>query len=193
MDVERHGSGGVSGLSGADAPAPPWLGHEVQRRMVSFARRYVRDATEAEDVVQDTLVRARGSLHRLRTQERAEAWLFRVCRHAAIDHGRKRRVRQQVWLPLSEELAERIAAGPRPAPGRAPGPWDVPRALARLPAHQRVLMLLHYERGLPQAAIGQLTGLSLSAVRVRLFRARGTLSQEPDLPPWAVRRRRPPR
>jgi RNA polymerase sigma factor (sigma-70 family) len=133
--------------------------------------------------------------------------LFRICRHAAIDHRRMRRVRQQVWMQLADDGLEQLLTAPvptgapfetqasAPAAVSAAGPgWrgrtEAAGALRRLPAHHRVLMSLHYERGLPQTLIGQMTGLSTSAVRVRLFRARGTLSQAPDLPAWASRRQR---
>ncbi len=166
------------GVGGMDEPASPSVPQvperELQRRLLCFARRFLRDRTEAEDVMQETLLRARQSETRLRTPERAEAWLFRICRHAAIDHRRARRVRERVWHPLTEERAECAAAVPA-APAGHPSARVV-RVLRSLPAHHRVLMSLHYERGLPQGAICQLTGLSTSALRVRLFRARGALS-----------------
>ncbi|MBM3985366.1 MAG: sigma-70 family RNA polymerase sigma factor, partial [Planctomycetes bacterium] len=52
-----------------------------------------------------------------------------------------------------------------------------PISLRDLPASARVLMSLHYERGLTQPTICRLTGLSTSALRVRLFRARGELQE----------------
>jgi RNA polymerase sigma-70 factor, ECF subfamily len=147
---------------------------EVQRRLAAFARRFLRDRTEAEDVMQEALLRARHGLARLRSPERLEAWLFRICRHAAIDHRRSRRVREGVWLPLTEEQAALLVAPPH-APPTGAG-LEAAHTLRTLPAHHRVLMSLHYERGLPQGTICQLTGLSTSALRVRLFRARGALS-----------------
>jgi len=141
----------------------------MRRRLVAFARRYVRDADEAEDVVQEALVRARAGAGRLRSRERAEAWLFRICRHAAIDHVRSRRVRREVWRAMPEDAGEWVVpAGP---------PWRAPRSvdLRHLPAHQRLLVCLHYGKGLSQPMICRMSGLSPSALRVRLFRARQAL------------------
>lgn len=154
------------------------------RRLSSFARRFVRDVHEADDVAQEALLRASRSESSPRP-ERTEAWLFRICRHAAIDHVRSRRVRRGVWMDLPGD------AGDPAAPSADDGPdqshevrsLDVPtrlrEELSRLPAHHRLLMVLYYERTLPQAALCRMTGLSPSALRVRLYRARLALGIEP--------------
>jgi RNA polymerase sigma-70 factor (ECF subfamily) len=169
-----------------DAQWAGWATETMRRRLVAFASRYIGDAWEAEDVVQETLLRARESLPGLRERDRGEAWLFRICRHAAIDHVRSRHVRRGVWMPLGPEHRAGQAGVPV---GRASGA-GVPRRgapetaaedrlpevpLRALPAHQRVLVSLHYERGVSQARLCRMTGLSPSALRVRLFRARNAL------------------
>ena len=83
-----------------------WMQSSMRRRLVAFARRFVKDAHEAEDIVQDVMLRARAPRARLRSDGRAEAWLFRICRHAAIDHVRSRRVRRGVWASMPEEAEE---------------------------------------------------------------------------------------
>lgn len=146
-----------------------WARPEVRDRLVSFARRFVGDRGEAEDIAQETLMRAATGRATLRSRERAEAWLFRICRHAAIDYVRARRVRRGVWAPMSDEIEAWATSG---SAGRAVRPVD----LRRLPAHHRLIMALYYERGLSQPTLCRMTGLSASALRVRLFRARGTLA-----------------
>jgi RNA polymerase sigma-70 factor (ECF subfamily) len=159
----------------------------MRRRLVAFATRYVGDAWEAEDVVQETLLRARDSLPGLRSRERGEAWLFRICRHAAIDHVRSRHVRRSVWrqFPDPEPRAAettRSTSGVRQAEGDPSEGLDTGSGacldalpMRSLPAHQRVLVSLHYEHGVSQPMLCRMTGLSPSALRVRLFRARLTL------------------
>ena len=153
----------------------------LQRRLTAFARRFVGDRDEAEDVAQEALFRAARGWGRLRSAERAEAWVFRICRHAAIDHVRARRVRQGVWAPLpadahdwaGESRSVRSSAGA--VPGRSVG--VATRGAARhLPAHHRLLLTLHYGCGYSQPLLCRMTGLSASALRVRLFRARGLLA-----------------
>jgi RNA polymerase sigma factor (sigma-70 family) len=180
------------------SPRPDWFDPSMRRRLVAFARRFVGDGHEAEDVVQETLLRASEGRGRLREGDRAEAWLFRICRHAAIDHVRSRRVRRSVWCAMPDEAEDWIlerekghsgpsgegsegrasldaeaATRPRGAPALQAGP------LKGLPAHHRLLLELHYHRGLGQPLLCRRSGLTASALRVRLFRARRRLL--PDL------------
>ena len=164
----RPGSGPGVSFGSSDE----WLGPAMSQRLATFARRFVRDPGEAEDIAQEALMRAKENLHSLRSADRAEAWLFRICRHAAIDHARARRVRRAVWAPMP-------ADGGLP-PVLEPVEWSAPPPvrldLRALPSHQRLLVSLHYERGLSHPTLCRMTGLLPSALRVRLFRARGALS-----------------
>lgn len=168
----------------------------LRTRLVAFARRIIGDHHEAEDVVQETLIRARERRGTLRDASRFESWLFRICRHTAIDHLRGRQVRRGVWAAMSAgstrpetardhtpvTLASLVgplveASAPRDAEAierRIPDAFIV---LRRLPAHHRLLMEAYYRRGLPQWRLCLMTGLSPSALRVRLFRARGRLAR----------------
>ncbi|HEX5009537.1 MAG TPA: sigma-70 family RNA polymerase sigma factor [Planctomycetota bacterium] len=164
-----------------------FLGPAMRRRLEAFARRFVEDETEAEDIAQEVLLRAGLDPSGLLAAERADSWLLRVCRHVAIDHVRARRVRQAVWAPMPDE-SDCLIEG-RHATGRVSADWRrfklrrraPPEArgarvsLRDLPAQSRLLMSLYYEKGYSQPTICRMTGLSASALRVRLFRARGSL------------------
>ena len=181
----------------ADTPLEGWFEPPMRRRLVAFARRFVGDRHEAEDIAQETLLRASQGRQRLRSGDRAEAWLFRICRHAAIDHVRSRRVRRGVWCSMPEESDDWVPEQTGSADSQEPVPVEgacgasvsagSPESpaggllppLEGLPAHQRLLLELHYHRGLGQATLCRLSGLSASALRVRLFRARRRLL--PDL------------
>ena len=160
---DATGSGSLGQVDGLDA----WWEPAMHRRLVAFARRFVGDVGEAEDIAQETLVRAGSGRVRLRTWDRAEAWLFRICRHAAIDHVRARKVRRGVWRQLPEDAGEWGCAPPDETP---PGPE--PLDLRSVAAQHRLLLGLHYHKGLSQPMLCRMTGLSPSAMRVRLYRAR---------------------
>ncbi len=176
-----------------------WLGEPMRRRLVACALRFTRDRWEAEDIAQETLLRAAQSQRQLRTAERMEAWLFRICRHAAIDQVRSRNVRRGVWCGLPAGNDAPAGGGEADGPSAWDGGFDaLPDAgglaggsiaeigapaeaaarvdLSSLPAPQRLLVALHYERGLSQATLCRMSGLSPSALRVRLFRARHALT-----------------
>jgi len=182
------GVGGIEAPLGVEAARlQQLLGPAMRRRLEAFAHRLVDDATEAEDIAQEVLLRAGLDPAGLLAAERADAWLLRVCRHVAIDYVRARRVRQVVWAPMPDEK-EHPGEG-RHAGGRAAADWRrfklrrraPPEArgarvsLRDLPAQSRLLMSLYYEKGFSQPTICRMTGLSASALRVRLFRARGSL------------------
>jgi RNA polymerase sigma-70 factor (ECF subfamily) len=151
----------------------------LRERLVAFARRHVGDG-DAEDLAQETLVRVGRNMARLRSEARADAWMFRICRHAAIDHLRSRKVRRGLWVDLPMDVADWAVApdAPLAATGPAPEPPPLPMPdLEDLPAHQGLLLSLHHVRGLSQARLCQLTGLTAPALRVRLFRARRVLAR----------------
>lgn len=145
----------------------------LHRRLVGYARRFVGDHAEAEDIAQDTWMRA---VRHALPAERPEAWLFRVCRHAAIDHVRARRVRKPVWRQAAEP-GSLEAPAPEPV-GAEPSPrlGSLLREHGRLSPSQRLLLDLHYGRTVPQPALCRMAGLEPSALRVRLFRARRALA-----------------
>lgn len=175
MDVgwEAGASPGPAGDPAVVAPAADftsWLAGDVRPRLVAFARRLVGDG-DAEDLAQEAFFRAGTHLGRLRAEARAEAWIFRICRHAAIDHLRTRRVRNPVWAPMPEDVADWAPERPA-APRPARIAWNLLASVAALLAHQHLLLHLHHVHGLSQARLCHRTGLSAPALRVRLFRAR---------------------
>lgn len=165
----------------ASRTPPVWLDDQLRRRLLRYAQHLVGDAADAEDLAQETLLRVSQGVGRLRSRERVEGWMFRICRHVAIDHLRHRRVRRHLWASLPVELGELPGEPPREAPDLSP------TDLSGLPAAQRVLVALHHVRGVPQPVLCRMAGLSPSALRVRLFRARRQLRrrrqalEDPDL------------
>lgn len=164
-----HRGDGMGTTQGEQEPRGDWLDEGLRRRLTAHARRFVGDASEAEDIAQETLMRVDKSWDRLRARGRIEAWMFRICRHAAIDYVRARKVRRGVWgaMPEDGETWGLIT--------HEDGP-DLSALDERgLTAPQRLLLGLHYEKGLSQPRICSMTGLSAPALRVRLFRARRAL------------------
>ena len=151
-----------------------------QRRASRIAFHYLRDASEADEAVQDGFVKAYSHLKTFREELPFEVWFTRILINGCLDRI-KARTRRERWItsmpdgPGGErDFAERTA-------GHGPSPEDqllakergrrVGRALAKLPDRQRtVFMLSHYE-GCSSREVGAITGLNESTVRVHLFRA----------------------
>lgn len=136
-----------------------------------YAVRMLGNAADAEDVLQDTFVRAYRSLTRCRPDDFGR-WLFAIlvnrCRTHAAQRGRRNgilRANQHVvdaaFVSASDErdaLREAIAL-----------------ALERLPAEQREAFLLKHVEELSYQEMHELTGTGIAALRMRVFRAREEL------------------
>lgn len=125
-----------------------------------FAVAAARDRDVAEDVVQDTMVRARTERSEIRDPR---AWAFTVSLNLLRSHFRRRR-----WLPLgaARDLSVADIAGVH-AEAEA-----VHRALGRLSPEQRTSLLLHVLGGFTYGEIARLEGGSEAAVKQRVYRAR---------------------
>lgn len=138
---------------------------------------------DAEDVVQDTFVKALGSLHRYRRQsgKRFLAWLMTIALNTARNQAR----RSQRWRPLP---ADQLSAATSPDPPTDPDPLgaDLDRhrlmeqllqALADLPERERQIVLLRYGAELTATEVGQICGEAPATVRKICQRQREKLLQ----------------
>ena len=122
--------------------------------------RIVGDHGTAEDLRQETLVRAWRSAPRQAEPERLRAWLHRTAVNLALDEIRRRRRRSLV--PLDPDL-------PTPAAG---GALALDEALGALGPQERLVLLLRFEVGLSLRELGERLGVSEEAARKRVARTR---------------------
>jgi len=146
------------------------------RALFAVAYAVLGDAEEAEDVVQETFLRAWHSRWRLRDPAKLPAWLTAVARNRACDVRRRRQAG-----PL--EAAGTEAPEPEDAPSDRPDAKmagadlsrQVQAALAELPETHRVAVTLRYIEGLDHRAIEETMGLSNGALRGILGRGLAAL------------------
>lgn len=146
-----------------------------------FARALAHDEAEAEDVLQQTFVaawRAAGELER----DDGRAWLLAIARRESARLARRRGARHERERSL-EELGEHAGFGdaratPEELGVRLEEEGLLEQALARLAPHEREILVLRELEGLSGAAAAELLGLSLSAEKARLHRARLALTAE---------------
>jgi RNA polymerase sigma-70 factor (ECF subfamily) len=136
-----------------------------------FAFWLCRNRAAAEDLVQETYLRAWRALAGLRSGESAKGWLLTILRN---EHARMRhRLRNETALDDPEKLE---AVPDEKAPDHET--WFLRGALARLPEEYREPLLLQVIGGFSAQEIGRMIGLSVPAVLTRLFRARQKLRVE---------------
>ena len=137
--------------------------------LFAFAYRGVGDRQAAEEIVQDTLVRAWRHADRF-DAERASmrTWLFSIAHNLVVDHHRRRGARPQTVAPV-ETIADAPAYATPDAIDRAMEAWQVAEALDRLsPAHREVVVETYY-RGSSVAEASQRLGIPQGTVKSRLY------------------------
>jgi len=128
-----------------------------------YARARARDADIADDLVQDTLVRALRSEHLFHGGE-VRSWLYTILTN--LNRNRLRSLSRRPAMSSLEENDAPDLAGPE-AGGR-----DIERALARLVEDQRTALLLVVLEGLSYREIAEVQGVPIGTVMSRLARAR---------------------
>lgn len=122
---------------------------------------------DADDVLQDTLLRLHLGVGALRSRERLAPWVYRVARSAIIDHQRRVRARSRPLPPEEEAWPE----DPEPAVVEALAACVAP-FLAELPPEQAEALRLTDLGGLSQAEAARRLGVPLPTLRARVQRGR---------------------
>jgi RNA polymerase sigma-70 factor (ECF subfamily) len=136
--------------------------------LLNYLYRLLGGRAEAEEAMQDTFVKAYRALARLPQDANVRAWLYRIATNTARDRLRRRRLIQ--WLPLQDTDRSDTALD-HPA-ALATDHTDVGRALAQLAPIYREPLILYTVQGYDTQEIATMLGISRSAVKKRLVRAR---------------------
>jgi RNA polymerase sigma-70 factor (ECF subfamily) len=149
---------------GGDLDAFEALVRRYQRRVYGLAYQHLRDPDEAQDLAQEVFVRLYRNLDRYDPARPFQPWFWRLAGNVAATY-RRHRPAAPIELP---DIAASAAAGREDA-------LPLERALADLSDDLRLPVLLHYYLDQPLDEIALTMGLSLSAVKSRLHRARAVL------------------
>lgn len=149
-----------------------------QRRLLRLVWRLLRDQAEAEDVVQETFLKAYRALPRFRGDAAFYTWLYRI----ALNGARNAIVRR------------RLRGAPAPLPSQLPAPapeigtpeamllskqvmQTIDAAMEALPLELRTAIVLREIEGLSYEEIAQIMECPLGTVRSRIFRAREAIAR----------------
>src|SRR2546428_5492088 len=142
------------------------------------ARGVLRNTADAEDVAQETLLRAYRRFDRLRDRTRFRAWLVRIAFRLALDRlrsGKRRELRDTVWSQPEHQpptrTAEDLAASKELQA-------HLDNALAELPEKLRLVLLLAAMEGHTIEEIAGMLGISTGTVKSRIFYARKQLAEK---------------
>ncbi len=189
LDASRTGdtdftTGGRPGLGAlALGPADPEAGTRVpreerferealplMRQIYAVAYRLTRNAADAEDLVQETYLRAFRAFSGYTPDTNIRAWLFTILHRARTDSLRK--------MGRSPRLVELVADGPAVAPAQESltgGQEDIARALEALPEVFRAAVLLRDVQDFSYEEIAGILGIPIGTVMSRIHRGRAML------------------
>jgi RNA polymerase sigma factor (sigma-70 family) len=142
------------------------------RRLYTLSLSILRDEGEAEDAVQETLLKAWRSWDSVSQMEKPAAWLTRVCVNHCI--SRRRMLRSRGWPPLTL-----VEDGASTTLGRAGiDLMDMERAYRRLSLKQRAAITLNYRHGYSVEECAVFMGCRPGTVRTHVARGLATLRKE---------------
>jgi len=178
-------SDGAALLSKIRADAPGAFDEFVKRyggRIYAFGMKFCGEREDAKDVVQDTLIQAYRSLRELEHPAAMTSWLYRVAANACLMKRRKGKFEPETEISL-EELMPRSGTGSGvEIPDPAALPHDdavkaqtkarVRAAIGDLPPAYRIVLVMRDMEQLTTQEVSEALGLEISAVKMRLHRAR---------------------
>ncbi len=138
-----------------------------------YARGLVHNKTDADDLVQDCLVRALSKMHLFQPGTNLKAWLLSIVHNIFLD-GTRRAKRTREFATAVTAMDQGNVT--RPNQFHRIEIMDIGKALAALPAAQRSTLLLIALQGLSYEETAKITGVPVGTVRSRLSRGRSALT-----------------
>jgi RNA polymerase sigma-70 factor, ECF subfamily len=161
---------------------------EYRRELTAYCYRMLASPFEAEDAVQETMLRAWRALDRFEGRSAMRSWLYRIATNVCLDmlQGRERRARPMDLGPAGEPVAENLRTPDVPWLQPIPDPADEAveketiklafvGALQHLPPKQRAVLILCEVLRWQATEVAELLGTSVASVNSALQRARATL------------------
>jgi RNA polymerase sigma-70 factor, ECF subfamily len=157
-----------------------------QHRVLAVIGRILRGSEDVEDVAQQAFAKAYFSIKRFDMRSAFGTWLYKIAVNECWDYLRKKKVRRLVYeSDMSEEQVRKMDAAPEHSFGASQLREDasrqvehrqtIERLLGQLDEKDQMMLVMKEVEGFSVEEIGEVLGLNVNTVKVRLFRARGRL------------------
>jgi RNA polymerase sigma-70 factor (ECF subfamily) len=147
-------------------------------KVYGLCLRMTANAATAEDCTQEAFIQAWRSLPRFESRSAFGTWLHRIAVNAVLGQGRRRSEPSARNVPI-EDMADTL---PDPVTGEAGGTLDLERAIARLPAGARQVLVLVGIYGHSHEEAAAMLGIAVGTCKSQLHRARQLLGERLALP-----------
>jgi RNA polymerase sigma-70 factor (ECF subfamily) len=153
----------------------------LQRSVFAFSMRVCGQRQDAEDTMQEVLVKSLPYLAKFDSSKALAVWLYTVAKNRCLMSRRKSKFAPKVKLSLEELMPDRddferldgrISVSPEGAAIRGEEGQRLREAIRSLPPHYRIVLVLRDMEGLTDEEVAEITGLRQGTIRVRLHRAR---------------------
>src|SRR5579862_2051257 len=157
-----------------------------QHRVLAVVGGILRGSEDVEDVAQQALAKAYFSIRRFDLRSAFGTWLYKIAVNECWDYLRKKKVRRLVYeSDLSEEQVRKLESVPVQSFGGHQHLEDtgrrleqrqlIERMLGELEEKDQLMLVMKEVEGFSVEEIGEVLGLNVNTVKVRLFRARGRI------------------
>ena len=150
----------------------------LKNELFRLALRITLNRVEAEDVVQETMIKVWNRRDRWDELESNEAFCLTICRNIAVDKMRKMENQNQSLEDEHDAPDQSYASNPEEQAMQQDRIQLVHRLINNLPEKQRSVMQLRDFEGKSYKEIAQVLGISEEQVKINIFRARQTIRQK---------------
>lgn len=164
----------IAAVLSGNAEAFSGLIQRHQQMCTRFAVRMLGSRADAEDALQSAFMRAFRNLHSCRERDRFGGWLYQIVVNECRTFATRQRKRDLRFTPATNAIERAVAPGSEPEEDRDAG-GHVERALRLLPADQREAFLLKHVEELTYEEMAEITGSTVSALKMRVKRASDSL------------------
>jgi RNA polymerase sigma-70 factor (ECF subfamily) len=165
----------IQSAQAGDTDAFKFLFEENKRRILGLAYQYTKNVEDAEDILQDTFIKAYNSLRRFDIQEQTNfsSWLYRIGINCSIDHLRKAKRQRDNIMPGGDVMdvsAPDHISNPDNSHQKAEVRARVELVLSTLTKRQRMIFILKHYQELSIKEIAEYMECSEGSVKKQLFR-----------------------
>lgn len=148
---------------------------KYEAKVLSYTNYLMNNREDAEELVQDTFVKAYRSLHQFRGEASFSTWLITIAHRNCLSHFRRKQLSKVSLDSLENERFANLENGPTELLDLDDRKNVLAIALGKLKLDERSTVTLFYYNELSLQEVSEVTGLTLSNVKVLLFRSRKKL------------------